>query len=183
MSIEDQANKKMAVAIEHLQVELKNIRTGRANPGLVESVTVEVYGSGMRLKDLASISSPEARQLLISPFDPNTIGAIAKALNAANLGVQAIAEGNGVRIKIPPMDDSVRKDMVKLCKQRCEEAKVSIRHARRECIDSLKKEKNDGLITEDQVKGLEKKVQDVTNKFCNQADELCSSKEKEVCEI
>ena len=106
MGIEDQTKAKMTAAIEHLKNELKGIRTGRANPGMLDNVTVEVYGSQMRIKDIASVNAPEPRQLLITPFDTQNTAAIGKAIERANLGFMPIVDGNVVRIKIPQMDES-----------------------------------------------------------------------------
>ncbi len=183
MSINDQTKTKMTAAIEHLKNELKSIRTGRANPGMLDGVMVDVYGSQMRLKDVASVTAPEARQLLISPFDTSTTGAIGKAIERANLGVMPIVDGNAVRIKIPPMDDSMRKEMVKLCHKRREEAKVSIRNIRRDSNEQVRKMKSDGEIAEDILKKTEKNIQEQTDKFCKEADDLCEKKEKEISTI
>src|SRR5262249_5243225 len=119
----DQTKSKMVAAIEHLKHELNSIRTGRANPGMLDHVTVEVYGSQMRIKELASITTPEPRQLLITPFDRSHASAIGKAIEKANLGFMPIVDGNAVRIKIPAMDENMRKEMVKLCFKRLEEVK------------------------------------------------------------
>ena len=183
MSILDQTKEKMRAAIEHLQSELKSIRTGRANPGMLDHVMVEVYGTPMRLKDVASITAPEARQLLITPFDANNVGTIAKSIEKANIGFQPIADGNLVRIKIPQMDEGMRKEMMKLCQKRREEAKVSIRNIRRDANESIKKQKAAGEIAEDVQKKSEKKIQDLTDEFCKEADVLCEKKEKEVSTI
>lgn len=183
MTIPDQAKNKMTAVIEHFKTELKSLRTGRANPAMLDQVTVEIYGAQMRIKDLATINAPEPRQLLITPFDTNNKGVICKAIEKANLGVMAIVDGNVVRIKIQPMDDSVRKEMVKLCYKRCEEAKVSIRNVRREANESARKQKADGIIGEDIMKKLEKQIQELTDKFCKEADEIAEKKEKEISTI
>lgn len=174
---------KMAQAIEHLKDDLKNIRTGRANPGMVEGLQLEVYGTMMRLQDLANITVPEARQLLITPYDASNTAAIGKGIEIANIGVRPIVDGNAVRISIPEMDESIRLDMVKLCHKKREEAKVSIRNARREGNDSIRKQKAEGDIPEDQMKRLEKEIQDLTDKFCKEADTLSTEKEKEVTTV
>jgi ribosome recycling factor len=132
MSILDQTKNKMNAAIEHFKNELKNIRTGRANPAMVDHITIDVYGSSMRLRDIAAITAPEARQLLITPFDPQTVGTIGKAIEKANLGIMPIVDGNVVRLKIPPMTEELRKKMAKICHEEREKAKVSIRNIRRE---------------------------------------------------
>lgn len=183
MSAINQTKTKMSAAIEHLKNELKSIRTGRANPGMVDNVSVEIYGSQMRIKDVASVTAPEARQLLITPFDPSNTNAIGKAIERANLGFMPIVEGNLVRIKIPAMDESMRKEMVKLCHKRREEAKVSIRNCRRDGNESLKKAKSAGELAEDLLKKLEKEIQELTDKFCKEADEVADKKEKEITTI
>ena len=183
MSILDQTKAKMQAALDHFKNELKNIRTGRANPGMVEHVSVEVYGSAMRLKDIASISAPEARQLLITPFDPQNTNAIGKAIEKANLGFMPIVDANTVRIKIPPMTEEIRKKMAKMCHEEREQAKVSIRNVRREFNDLARKQKIDGEIAEDMLKKLEKGIQELTDKFCREADDLSEKKEKEISTI
>ena len=183
MSDMDTTKKKMDGALEFLKTELKGIRTGRANPGMVETVSVEVYGAQMRLQDIASISVPEPRQLLISPFDVNNTHAIAKGIEAANLNLRPLVDGNVVRINIPEMDQSVRAEMVRQAKEKCEKTKVAIRQLRREANDHLKKSKSDGDIGEDQQKSGEKKVQELTDKYCKLADDATAQKEKEITTI
>lgn len=183
MNIIEEIKKKMAAVIAHFQEELKGIRTGRANPGMVEGVTVDAYGSQMRIKELASLNVPEQRQLVITPFDANLKGAIAKAIEKANLGFQPIVDGNIVRIKIPPMDEGQRKEMIKLCHRRAEEAKVSIRTVRRDANEHVKTQKSQSAITEDDVVRLKKQIDDFTEKFCKEADDLAAKKEKEISTI
>ncbi len=183
MSILDQTKAKMAAALEHFKNELRNIRTGRANPGMIEHVMVEVYGSGMRLKDIASISTPEARQLLITPFDPKNAAVIGKAIEKANLGFMPIVDANTVRIKIPPMTEELRKKMAKICHDEREKAKVSIRNIRRDANEAVRKQKADGDIAEDLMKKQEKNIQELTDKFCKEADDLSEKKEKEISTI
>lgn len=183
MNLTDQAKTKMLAALEHLKNELKSIRTGRANPAMLDSISVEVYGSPMRLKDIASVTSPEARMLLITPFDSQNTSAIGKAIERANIGLMPIVDANVVRLKIPPMDESVRKEMVKQCHKKREEAKVSIRNIRREANDAARKQKADGTMAEDMLKKTEKQIQDLTDKCCKEADELSEKKEKEVSVI
>lgn len=183
MNILDQAKSKMAAALEHLKNELKSIRTNRANPSMLDGVSVEVYGSTMRIKEVANVTSPEARLLLITPFDPSTTNAIGKSIEKANLGFMPIVDGNAIRIKIPSMDENARKEMVKQCHKKKEEAKISIRNIRRECNEAAKKQKADGDLPEDALKKLEKTIQELTDKSCKEADELAEKKEKEVTTI
>lgn len=173
----------MVEALEHFKKELRNLRTGRANPGILDSVTVEVYGTQMRLKELANVSAPEPRQLIISPFDPQTAGSISKGIEKANLNLQPILEGTIIRINVPPMDEAMRKEIVKQGKKKAEEAKVSLREVRRKGNDLVKKLKSDGDITEDEVKRTEKQIQEHTDHFCKEVDDLFNAKEKEILTV
>lgn len=183
MSVLEQTKAKMSTAIEHLKNDLKNIRTGRANPGMVEHVMVEVYGSMMRLKDVASITVPESRQLLITPFDPQNASMIGKSIEKSNIGFMPIVDGHVVRIKIPPMTEELRKKMAKICHEEKEKTKVSIRNIRRDANEAVRKQKADGEIAEDMMKKLEKSIQEMTDKFCKEADDLSEKKEKEISTI
>jgi ribosome recycling factor len=183
MSIVDQTKEKMAAAIEHLKNELKNIRTGRANPAILDGISLEVYGSPMRLKDIATISAPEPRMLLVTPFDGKNAGAIGKAIEKANIGINPIVDGNAIRLKIPPMDDSMRKEMVKICHKKCEEAKVGIRNIRQDGNKAVRKQKDAGELPEDLMKKFEKNIQELTDKFCKEADDTAEKKEKEISTI
>lgn len=182
-SVLDQTKNKMLAAIEHLKEELKGIRTSRANTSMVDGVMVDAYGSQMRIKEIASVTAPESRQLLITPFDANLKGPIAKAIEKANLGVMPIVDGNVIRMKIPPMDESQRKEMAKVCHRKKEEAKVRIRNMRREGNEDGRAQKTKGLITEDEEKRLEKNIQELTDKYCKEADDLADKKEKEISAI
>lgn len=183
MGILEQTKTKMTAAIEYFKNDLKNIRTGRANPGMVEHIMVEVYGSSMRLKEVASITVPESRQLLITPFDPQNASVIGKAIEKANIGFIPIVDGNVVRIKIPPMTEELRKKMVKICHEEREKTKVSIRNIRRDANEEVRKKKADGEMAEDEMKKLEKSIQDLTNAYCKEVDECTEKKEKEISTI
>ena len=168
------AEKEMSGVLTFFQKEIRGFRTGKAHPALVETVTVEVYGTTMRLSDIASISVSDVRQLLISPY------AISKGILAANLNLQPIVEGATVRINVPAPTEEYRREVVKQLKRKSEEAKVSIRNIRRTFNDRLKKDNN---LTEDAVKGLEKKIQELTDKFCKQVEELTKQKEAELSSL
>lgn len=183
MSTEKEVETKMLATLEHFKQELKNLRTNRANPGMVEGVSVEVYGTHMRIKELANISVPEPRQILITPFDPQTAGAIAKGIEKANLNLQPVLESGTIRINVPPMDQAVRTEIVKQGKKKAEDAKIAIREIRRKSNDTIRKQKADGLLTEDVLKKLEKTIQDYTDKFCKTVDDLFSAKEKEIMAV
>lgn len=180
MLTKKEAEERMKSAIEHLDNELKNIRTGRANPAMVEGVKVEVYGTQMRILDIATISSPEPMQILIVPFDAHNSGVIGKAIEKANLGFNPIVEGNAVRINIPPMDGQMREKMKRLVHELCEQTKVRVRQARKEANDAIK---NDKELSEDQRKAAEKEIQNLTDTYCDRADEHADKKEKEITNI
>ena len=171
---------RVDLAIVHLGEDLKNIRTGRANPSMLDSVMVEAYGTQMRLRDTANVTAPEARQLLVTPFDQNNAGIIAKGIEKANLGIQPVVDGHIIRLNIPEMDEGKRKEMVRLA---WEKAKVSIREARRKANEQLKAAKTSGSLTEDEQKGGEKRTQELTDECCKRADALVALKEKEVLAI
>jgi ribosome recycling factor len=183
MALVDDAKKEMQAALRHFAEELKTIRSGRASPAMLDHIQVEVYGSQMRLSDIGNVTAPEARQLLVTPYDASNVGAIAKAIDRANLSVKVVAEGNVVRITIPPMDEQTRKEMVKQCHRKCEDGKVAIRNVRRKFNDQARKRKSDGDISEDELKRAEKKIQELTDDFCRQADEAGSKKEKEILTV
>ncbi len=173
----------MSTAIDHLKQELKNIRTNRANPAMLDGIQAEIYGVPTRLKEIASITTPESRQLLISLFDPRNAGTVSKAIEKANIGLQPYVDGNVIRIKIPPMDENTRKEMVKICHRKLEESKISIRSIRRDANELIKKQKAQGDIAEDQLKKFEKDVQKLTDDFCKEIDTLGHKKEGEILTI
>lgn len=181
--VESQVKAAMQAALDHLKAELKTLRTGRANAAILDKVHVELYGSHMPLKSLANINVPEARQIVVTPFDHSNINAIAKAIEAANLGVNPMVDGKVIRINVPPMDENVRKQMAKQCKEHGEKTKVSLRDVRRKFNDLVRKQKADGILAEDQMKSLEKKIQEFTDKFCKDVDVVCAEKEKEIMTI
>jgi len=183
MNTLDETKAKMQEALEHFKKELSQLRSGRANPGMLDAVPIEVYGTQMRIRELASVSTPEPRQILVTPFDPQTAGPIGKSIEKANIGMQPILEGNVLRINIPPMDESMRKDIVKQAKKKAEDSKVAIREVRRKSNDLVRKQKADGDIAEDEMKTAEKRIQELTDDFCKQADELFSVKEKEIMTV
>jgi ribosome recycling factor len=183
MSIPAQAKAGMIAAVDHLKQELKTLRTGRANPGVLDTVHAEVYGSQVRLKEVASVTAPEPRQLLVTPFDPQTAGAICKGIEKANLNLQPVLDGNIIRISIPPMDANVRKEMVKQGKKKSEDAKVAIREIRRKHNELARKQKADSEITEDQMKKFEKTIQEYTDQYCKEVDDVMNLKEKEIMTI
>jgi len=182
-NIESQVKSAMQVVMDHLKAELKTLRTGRANASILDKVHVEVYGSHMPLKSLANITVPEPRQILVTPIDQSGANAIAKSIEAANLGVNPMVDGKVIRINVPPMDESIRKQIAKQCKEHGEKAKVSVREVRRKFNDLVRKQKADGTLPEDQMKKAEKTIQDLTDKFCKEVDSACTEKEKEIMTV
>jgi ribosome recycling factor len=183
MNAFEQTKTKMRAAVDHYKQELKNLRSNRANPGILEGVMVESYGSQMRLREMANATAPEARQLLVTPFDPQTVNAIAKGIERANLNLQPIVEGGVVRINVPPMDESMRKSIAKQAKEKAEAAKVAIRDTRRKGNELVRKQKADGDVTEDVMKKTEKQIQESTDQCCKEIDDLFAAKEKEIMTV
>ncbi len=179
----DETKQNMQKALDHLREELSNLRTGRPNPGILDSVVVEAYGAEMKIRDLATVSISEGRQLLVSPFDPQTAGMISKGIEKANLNLQAILDGNVVRVPIPEMSEELRQEIVKDAKDKVEKTKVVIREHRRKANDLAKKMKSSGEFSEDEQKKAEKKIQELTDDYCKQADTLFASKEKEILAV
>jgi len=183
MNNEDAIKQEMNLTISRYKEELKTLRTSRANPSLIENVQVEVYGTKMRLKDIANITVPESRQLLITPYDAQNVNPIAKAIEMANLNLQPQVDNNVIRINIPPMDEEIRKRMSSKCREKSENAKVKLREIRRRFNEIIKKQKQAGEIPEDMMRKEEKMIQEMTDRFCRDVDCLCQEKEKEMLEV
>lgn len=176
------AEERMDKAIAVLSHNLSGIRTGRANPGLVESVRVEAYGSHTPLKQLASIGTPEPQQIVIRPYDTSTIKDIEKAIVAGDLGLNPQNDGRIIRINVPPLSTEVRKKMVARIKELTEEAKISIRNIRRDANKAADTAEKDKEISEDDRDRLKDEVQELTKKFESQAADLAKARESEVME-
>ncbi len=174
------AEERMEKAIEVLKKSLSGIRTGRANPGLVDSVRVDVYGSPTPLKQVASVGAPEPSQIVIRPYDTGIIKEIEKAIVSSDLGFNPQSDGRVVRINIPALSTDVRKKMVNRIKDLTEEAKISIRSVRRDGNKSADNEAKDKLISEDQRDDIKNDVQDLTKKFEEKAESISKGREKEV---
>lgn len=180
-----EAEEAMQAALEWMNSEYATVRTGKASPTLVENIDVEVksYGSRMKLKGLAVISTPEPRMLLVNPFDPSTIEDIDKAIREAQLGFNPVNEGKQLRLPIPELTEERRKEMVKRVKGICEDAKVRARSARKQGMDLSKKLKSDNILTEDSQHDFEEGIQELTNTFVKQIDEATEAKEKEIMTV
>jgi len=178
-----ETKKSMEESFQHFLTELKNLRTGRPSPGMLDDITVEVYGSQMNMKGIATVAISEGRQLVVTPFDPQTAPSIAKAIEKANMNLQAIVDGGVVRVPVPPLSADMRKDVVKQGKKKSEDAKVSIREIRKKANNLSKQQKTDGDLTEDQVKRMEKDIQKLTDDYCKQIDVKFSEKEKDILTV
>ncbi len=173
----------MEKSVTHLQKEFRLIRTGRATPALVENIKVQAYGSEMVMKQCGTISVPEARQLMIKPFDPNILKDIEKAILASELGVTPQNDGKLLRLTFPPLTEERRKQLAQEVKAKGEEAKISIRNARRDGIKEMEALKKSKDITEDDLKKLKDDVQELVKKFEKQVDEEVEKKSTEIMEI
>ncbi len=176
------AEGRMEKATSVLKNALAGIRTGRATPGLLDSVRVEVYGSMSPLKQLASIGTPEPSQLVVRPYDTSTIKDIEKAIVASDLGLNPQNDGKLIRINIPPLSTEVRKKMVARIKELSEESKIAIRAIRRDANKDLDTAEKDKVISEDDCKSMKEEVQELTKKYENEANDLAKSREADVME-
>ncbi len=176
------SEERMGKAIEILKKNLSGIRTGRANPGLVDSVRVDVYGSPTPLKQVASVGAPEPTQIVIRPYDTQIIKEIEKAIVASDLGFNPQSDGRVVRINIPALSTDVRKKMVGRIKELVEESKISIRNVRRDGNKAADQEQKDKVITEDDRDSIKSKIQDLTKKYEDQSNDLAKARESEVME-
>lgn len=171
----------MAKAIDHLEAELAKIRAGRANPSMLDAVKVDYYGTLMPLTQVANISTPDPRSLVVQPWEKAMVQPIEKAIQVANLGFNPQNDGTVVRINVPPLTEERRKELVKKSKAEAEHCKVSIRNYRRESNELLKRESKS--VPEDVVKGLEDQIQKMTDQFIAMADKHIDAKEKEIMTV
>ncbi len=174
---------RMKKSVDALDREYKSVRAGRANAGVLDRITVDYYGVPTPIQQMAAISVPEARTLLIAPWDKSTLKEIEKAILTSEIGINPQNDGTSIRLNFPPLTEERRKDIVKDIRKKGEEAKVAVRNQRRDALDKLKALKKDNSITEDDESNGEKKIQNLTDKFCKEIDELASVKEQEIMEI
>lgn len=177
--IVDAANEQMTAAIDHLEKELLNIRAGKANPVMLSSVTIDYYGTQTPLNQVANVNTPDARTLSIQPWEKNLIGEIEKAILVANLGFTPMNNGDSIIINIPPLTEERRKQLVKLAKSEAENAKVSIRNARKDANQYIKKSDS----SEDVQKNYEIDIQELTDSSIQKVDQIMSLKEKEILTV
>lgn len=174
---------RIARSIELLKEDLNTVRAGRANPALLDKVSVDYYGTPTPLKNLSNISVPDPRTLLITPFDPKSVGEIEKAINAANIGITPSNDGKCIRLGIPQLTEERRKELTKTTKKMGEDAKVAVRNLRRDANDTLKKQEKEGELTEDDLKKELDAVQKIIEKAVKDIDGIVAAKEKEIMEI
>lgn len=177
------AESKMQKCVEATRSDFASIRTGRATPALLDRLHVEAYGAAVPLKQVANISVPDSRSLVITAFDRNTVGDIRKAIEKSDLGLTPNIDGSAIRLSIPPLNEERRKDLVKVVKKKAEEGKVAVRNVRHKIHDDLKTQLKDHKITEDDSKRLQDQLQKLTDKFVKDIDQLVVSKEKEILEV
>jgi len=173
----------MSKAVEATRSEFASIRTGRASPALLDRLHVEAYGSSVPLKQVATVSVPDSRSLVIQAFDRNTVGDVRKAIEKSDLGLTPNVDGNQIRLMIPPLNEERRRDLVKIVKKKGEDGKVAVRNVRHKVHDELKAQLKDHQITEDDNKRLQDQLQKLTDRFVKEIDQLIATKEKEIMEV
>ncbi|MDE0960758.1 MAG: ribosome recycling factor [Planctomycetota bacterium] len=178
-----EAEERMTKALEHLRVEMRGMRTGRAHPGLVESIRIDYYGTATPLKQLANISVPEADQIVVKPFDASAIGDIEKGILSSDLGITPQNDGKLIRLKIPPLSEERRKQLVSRAKEVAEESRISMRNIRRDANKHIDTSKKDGELSEDEQTRFKGQIQDVLKTVEKQVDNDLKRKTEELMEI
>ncbi len=179
----EEVKAKMDKAVAAMESDFAAIRAGRANPAILDRITVDYYGTATPLAQVGTISVPDPRQLLIQPWDASILHDIEKAILASDLGLTPNNDGKGIRLNFPAPTEERRKELVKSVSKRAEEAKVVVRNARRDALDAVKAQKKNGEITEDDVKGAENDIQKITDQYIKDIDARADKKTKEVMEI
>jgi ribosome recycling factor len=181
--IHNDAKQRMDQAIEHTRMELTKVRTGRANPELVETLVIDYYGTKTPLNQLSNINVPEPRLITVQPFDKTVMADIERAIMKSNLGLTPNNNGEVILIPIPPLSEERRKDLAKVVHQLVEEGRVSVRNVRKDANHHIKMVKDDGHISEDEIKKSEQEIQDLTDKHITRLNEMMDHKEKELMEF
>lgn len=174
---------KMKKTISVLESEMKTIRAGRANPAILDKVSVEYYGAPSPLTQIANVSVPDARTIMVQPWDASILGDIEKAILKSDIGITPNNDGKSIRLNFPPLTEERRKEIVKDIRKKGEESKVAIRSIRRDAMEDSKTQKKNGEITEDDVKNIEKDIQKLTDNYVKEIDSVIAAKEKEVLEV
>ena len=174
---------RMNKRVDDFHSELKTIRAGRANASVLDKIAVEYYGTMTPIAQIGSISVPEPRMLVIQPWDQSVLNEIEKAINKSEIGIAPQNDGKVIRLNFPPLTEERRKELVKTVKKYSEEAKVQIRNIRRDALEDFKKKQKASEITEDDFKGIEKDIQNLTDKYVKEIDDITASKEKEILDV
>ena len=174
---------KMTSAVKHLESEYASVRAGRANPGVLDKVTVDYYGVPTPINQVATVSVTEARTLAIQPWDRGLLKPIVKAIQTSDVGINPIDDGVSIRLNFPAPTEERRKALAKDVHKMAEDAKVAVRNVRRDALDKFKAAKKSGELTEDDLKNLEDKIQKITDKYIKEVDAVCEKKTKEVMEL
>jgi ribosome recycling factor len=178
-----EAEEKMEKSVHKVQEDFHGVRTGKGSPQLVENIRVDCYGTKMTMKEVAGITCPEPRMILIQPWDAGSVDPIRKAIEESNLGITPMVDGKLIRLPIPELSEDRRRDLTKIVKKISEDGRISVRHNRREAMDTLKKEQKAGDITEDDQSLGEKEVQNLTDSYIKKIDELFEKKEKDLMTV
>jgi ribosome recycling factor len=181
-SIHAEANQRMQKTLDSLKKDLSRIRTGRASPALLDGITVDYYGSPMPVNQVANVSIPDARLIVIQPWEKSMIAPIEKAIQASGLGLNPQSDGNLLRLPIPPLSEERRAELFKNCKKAGEESKVAIRNVRRDANEKLKKAEKEKQVTQDESKKGLDEIQKLTDRFIKSVDDVLAAKEKEIME-
>lgn len=179
----ENAKERMQKTVNALEKEYGTIRAGRANPAVLDKITVDYYGTATPIPQVASVSVSEARVLVVQPWDGSLLNAIAKAIQASDIGINPQNDGRVIRLTFPPLTEDRRREIVKDIKKYEEEGKISVRAVRRDCIEKLKAKKKASEITEDDLKSGEEELQKITDKFVKMIEDVSKDKEKEIMEI
>ena len=174
---------KMEKRVDGYNSELKTIRAGRANASVLDKVAIDYYGTMTPVAQIGSISSPEPRMLVVQPWDATALKEIEKAINKSDIGITPQNDGKVIRLTFPPLTEERRKELVKTVKKYTEEAKIQIRNIRRDAMEDFKAQKKKSEITEDDLKGIEKDIQNLTDKYIKELEEISAAKEKEILEV
>jgi len=177
------ASTRMGKTIEALKKDLASVRTGRATPTLVDNIKADYYGTPTPLKQMATISAPEARLLVIQPWDATTIGEIKKAILKSELGLNPSSDGNVIRLAIPPLSEERRRDLVKAVHKKAEEGRIALRNIRRDALEMLRELEKEKEISQDDQKRAQERLQEITDSFIEKAGELAQAKEAELLQV
>ena len=177
------AEEKMKKALETARRNFASVRTGRAAPSLLDRVVVSYYGSEVPLKQLASVSVPDPKMLVVQPYDKGSLSDIEKAIQKSDLGLNPSIEAGVVRLSIPPLTEERRKDLAKMIKKSAEDEKVVIRNIRRDILEHVKKQEKESHLSKDQVASIQEEIQKLTDRYTKEIDQLLASKEKEILEV